>query len=126
MIETRKTYEDKVAAVNAAVDDCIRNDILKDFLTKNRSEVIDMVITEYNQAETMQLFLEEGIEIGDKRGFNRGHKKGLEEGFEEGIYLTTFDFVNEGIITPEFAANRLDLSLEDFFSLQKRYNKEND
>lgn len=111
-------------AVNAAVDDCIQNNILKNFLIKNKSEVIDMCLTEYDEAETMQLFLEEGIEIGDKRGFNRGFDRGHEEGLEEGIYLTMFDFVNEGIITPEFAANRLNLSLEEFFFQMERYNKE--
>ena len=63
-------------AVKSAVDECIRKNILKDFLLKHKSEVIDMCITEYDEKETMTLFYEEGLE--------EGHVKGLKEGRVEG------------------------------------------
>ena len=36
-------------AVNMAVDECIKNDILADFLRKNRAEVVMTSIFEYNK-----------------------------------------------------------------------------
>ena len=39
------------AAVECAVDECIREGILKDFLRENRAEVIAMSIFEYNKEE---------------------------------------------------------------------------
>ena len=38
-------------AVERAVDTCIRQGILSEILRKNRSEVIDMILTEYNEEE---------------------------------------------------------------------------
>ncbi len=43
-------------AVNRAVDECIKNDILADFLRKNRAEVVMTSIFEYNkEAEERKL-----------------------------------------------------------------------
>ncbi len=59
-------------AVEHAVDDCIRNGILSDFLKKNRAEAIDMSILEYDEekhlkneresrlAKLIQIILEDG------------------------------------------------------------------
>lgn len=59
-------------AVIAAVDWCIENGILKDFLIQNKAGVTDMILTEYDEERTMNSYreagraegLEEGIEIG--------------------------------------------------------------
>ena len=42
-------------AINAAVDECIQKNILKDLLIKNRAEVMDMLLTEYNEEKIMSL-----------------------------------------------------------------------
>ena len=39
-------------------------------------------LTEYNEAETMQMFKEEGREEGRAEGLEEGHTKGLAEGRE--------------------------------------------
>ena len=43
-----------------------------------------MCLTEYNEAETMQMFKEEGFEEGFKEGFEKAFKEGFEEAFKEG------------------------------------------
>ena len=72
-------------AVKAAVDECIRDNILRSFLLKHKSEVIDMCITEYNERKTMTLFYEEGIEKGIEQGIELGIEQGIEQGIELGI-----------------------------------------
>ena len=55
-------------AVEKAVDYCIRNEILSDFLSKNRAEAIAMSIFEYDEEKHMQSEREEWREIGRKEG----------------------------------------------------------
>lgn len=57
-------------AIARAVDECIEKGVLADFLLEQKSEVIDVVLTEYDEEKTMQMFkrdaMEEGIELGRK------------------------------------------------------------
>ena len=64
--ENRKTMELKVA-VNKAVDDCIKEEILEDFLREQRAEVIAMSIYEYDQEIHMQVVKEESWEDGQNK-----------------------------------------------------------
>ena len=69
-VETIKTIKKKDKkteiedAVDAAVDEMPDDFLIKKFLLGNRAEVKDMCLTEYNEAETMQQFKEEGREEG--------------------------------------------------------------
>ena len=77
-----KSLED---AVNAAVDDCISNNILADLLVKHRSEVIEMCITEYDEKTIMDGIREEGMKqgiitgeiLGKKNMIYTMHKNGM-------------------------------------------------
>ena len=55
-------------AVNRAVDECIEEGILADILRKNRSEVINMILTDYDEKLHMQTVRKEGYEDGFKSG----------------------------------------------------------
>ncbi|MDE6687376.1 MAG: transposase [Lachnospiraceae bacterium] len=59
------TFEE---AVETAVDYCIRNDILADFLTKNRAEAIAVSIFEYDEEKHLRNEREEGIRLGIEQG----------------------------------------------------------
>ena len=52
------------SAVERAIKECIEEDILADFLRKNRAEVIAMSIFEYNQKEEEELLRREEYEAG--------------------------------------------------------------
>ena len=47
-------------AADAAIRECIQENILKDILTAHRAEVIDMLFTEYDEQEHMAFLKEEG------------------------------------------------------------------
>ncbi|MCI8672545.1 MAG: hypothetical protein HFI89_03530 [Lachnospiraceae bacterium] len=64
------------AAVDQAINDMPENYVIKTYLTGNRAEVKNMCITEYNEAETMQMFKEEGREEGWKDGQIEGRREG--------------------------------------------------
>ena len=59
-------------AVEKAVDDCIKNGILSDFLSKNRAEAIAVSIFEYDEEKHMKSEREEWREIGRKEGHRAG------------------------------------------------------
>lgn len=54
-------------AVDTAIRECIRTNILKDILIKHRAEVINMLFTEYDEQEHMACVKEEGWEEGQNR-----------------------------------------------------------
>lgn len=56
------------AAVDRAIDECIREDILKEFLERNRAEARAMSIYEYDQEEHIRLEREDAYEDGRKDG----------------------------------------------------------
>ena len=55
-------------AVDISINEMPDEYFLKQFLIGNKAEVKDMCITEYNEAETMQMFKEEGREEGREEG----------------------------------------------------------
>lgn len=60
-------------AVNAAVDSCIADGIMKDFLLRHKAEVMNVCITEFDEKVFIEGIREEGLE------------EGLEKGREEGL-----------------------------------------
>ena len=71
-------------AVEKAVDKCIAEGILSDFLRQNRAEVIMLSIFEYDEELHFKTLREEGYESGyaegHESGFSEGHEVGLEQG----------------------------------------------
>ena len=57
-----------------AIDDCIRNQILTDFLRKNRAEVLHTVLFAYDQEEHIRMEKEESLEEDLEKGIDRINK----------------------------------------------------
>ena len=80
-------------AVECVVDECIKEGILAEFLSKNRAEVISMSIFEYDkeleEKKLRKAEYEAGFSDGEKSGhetgFSEGHKSGFSEGRESGF-----------------------------------------
>ena len=67
-------------AVKLAVDECIRNNILSEFLRANKSEVISMSIFEYDKEEEERKLRKAEYEAGVADGFNNGFNNGFNDG----------------------------------------------
>lgn len=63
-------------AVEQAVEYCIRNGILSDFLSRNRAEAIAVSIFEYDEEKHMQSERKEWREIGREIGREEGREEG--------------------------------------------------
>lgn len=70
-VERVRTYQNYMRledAVNRAVDECIKDGILVDFLKKNKAEVISMSLFEYDEKLHEKTLLEIGREEGLQKG----------------------------------------------------------
>jgi predicted transposase YdaD len=70
-------------AVDHTIDEMPEDFQIREFLIGNRAEVKSMCLTEYNEAETMQMFKEEGREEGRAEGIALGTVKRDEEKITE-------------------------------------------
>ncbi len=68
-------------ALSDAVDYCIENGILAEFLKKNRAEVLGMLLEEFDAEKYERTLRSEGKEEGRKEG----KEEGIEEEREDGI-----------------------------------------
>ena len=62
-------------AVERAIDDCIREGVLSDFLTKYRGEVTDMILTEYDEQKHIENEKRWSYEDGRKEGEQTGQER---------------------------------------------------
>ncbi|MBO5081783.1 MAG: hypothetical protein J6C06_04165 [Lachnospiraceae bacterium] len=72
--ENRKTMDLRLA-VNKAVEDCICNGILAEFLKAQRAEVTAMSVFEYDHEKHMRLIKEDGREEGRVEGRREGQER---------------------------------------------------
>ena len=77
------------AAVSKAIDQCIEEGIMGDFLQKNRQAVLQMNCLGLALARSYDDYLEgletKAIKKGLKEGLKEGIERGIEEGIEQGI-----------------------------------------
>ncbi len=75
----KTTEQEKLEAVNAAVDECIRKGILKDILIKNRAEVVAMSFWEYDAERHLKIEKEDSYNDGFQDGIKSEKKNTLRE-----------------------------------------------
>ena len=68
-------------AVEQAIDECIQNDILAEILRKNRSAIMNSILTEWDENEYREFLKEESW----KEGHESGKREGIREGKLDGI-----------------------------------------
>ena len=75
---------DKDHGFENAIKECIKNDILREYLQRKSREVINMLIAEYDYATDIAVQREEAGRIAFVNGIEQGKSLGLAEGKAEG------------------------------------------
>lgn len=101
-IRTYKKKKDIFEAVNQAVDECIRDGILTEYLIRHRAEVLDMCITEYDEKKHL-----ENVK-------NTSWQEGRQEGRQEGEINMIIKLFKKGLLSLPVAARELSMSEEKF------------
>ncbi len=68
------------AAYEKAVEYCIKHDILRDFLRKNRAEVIGMLLADFDAEKYERTIRQEGVEEGIEQGCMDAARRMLQDG----------------------------------------------
>ena len=77
-------YENLELAINRAIDRCIRENVLKNFLMENRSEVVKVTQLDYTFDRQIELEREDARREGREEGIREGREEGIKEGQKEG------------------------------------------
>jgi predicted transposase/invertase (TIGR01784 family) len=80
---------DRSAAIIRAIDDCIRGNVLKDFLERNASEVRNMLFAKWDWDVAKRVWQEEAEE--------RGREEGVTIGMERGVLRTARQMKAKGL-----------------------------
>ena len=76
-------FTDLEEAIRQAIDQCIRENVLKDFLIEHRAEVMHVMTLDFTFERRLELQRAEAAEEGRAEGRKEGRKEGREEGMRE-------------------------------------------
>ena len=91
-------------AIRAAMQHCIRHDIMREYLQSHEWEVFDMVSLVWNDEDAKTAYIRQGEEIGEARGEARGE--------ENAILRNLRSVMNKFHESAEGAMDALDIPLE--------------
>lgn len=101
---TEQDYEDLARAINRAIDKCIKENVLAEFLQENRDEVVQVTTLDYTFDRQIMLEREDALA--------EGRAEGREEGRAEEQRKLLTNMINNGA-TVEVVAELTDFSVED-------------
>lgn len=94
--------EELEEAIELAIDDCINNHVLEDFMKSRRSEVVKVTQLDYTHERRMKLVQQEEYEHGLQQGLQQGIQNGLDVAFHVIAKL------NSGVTPEELIAQGTD------------------
>ena len=77
-----KMHPSTSEAINRAVDECISEDVLKEFLITHRGEVLEVLLTEFDEEKYAKAMKNEGYEAGYSEGRARERKENIKLAIE--------------------------------------------
>ena len=106
------------AAVEKAVDKCIHDGILEEFLQRNRAEVIAVSIFEYDKEEEERKLRKAKFEAGGLSGIEKGIEKGIVRGRQQERQEIAHSLARKGMSVAEIS-DILEVSEKDVLEMVK-------
>ena len=103
-------------AVDRAIEDCIENHVLEDFVRDRKDEVKKMTHLDYTWEKREQMIRKEEFEDGMEQGIAQGIERGIEQGVEQGRFQILIELVCSKLKkgkTPEEIADALEEPVEN-------------
>lgn len=91
-------------AIDTAVQDCIRDHILRDFLLKHRAEVVGMLLEEFDMEEYIKMERRDSYADGLEDGLSKGEAIGLSKGRQSERLHLIFTLLKNGISIEQCAS----------------------
>ena len=100
------TEQELLSDIEKAIDYCIDNNILRDFLKTRRSEVVKNMQLDYT--------FERQIELERADAIEEGREEGRREGRKEGRAREIYQSVSEGDYSMQRGAQKLSMTVDEF------------
>ncbi len=110
------------SAVTCAIDECISEGILAEFLSKNRREAIRVSVLECKFEDVMKILQEEAKEDGYKEGRAEGHAEGETTGRMKAHFSSIQSIMKSFNLDPVQAMDALNIPEEERDILIKQLN----
>ena len=107
--EYNRNSKDLTTAINKAVDECIKDNILKNILESQKMEGINVVLTEFDEEKFENMLREEGREEGRR------------EGLQQGEFIQLCKLVSKKLLPLDVALQESNLSEIEFLELMKKH-----
>ncbi|UTC64709.1 Rpn family recombination-promoting nuclease/putative transposase [Treponema sp. OMZ 788] len=121
-VETVRRWKkaDPQNSFQKAIEECIANNILRNYLTRKTKEVLNMLLAEYDYETDIAVQRAEERETAFAEGIERGIEQGIEQGFTKGSYqkaLETAKNLTEMGFAVEAIAKATGLTIEEIEAL---------
>ena len=111
-----------ICYTDSIINECISKGILSEILRKNRAEVIDMILTEYDENEFRKFLKEDSWKKGHTAGVQDGIQTGIQTGIREIIRTyAELQLPKEQLL--ERLTNGFSLSMEEAEQYIEQYGK---
>ena len=112
LVSRIKAYSKKMDfedAVNKAINECIEEDVLREFLLRRRAEVMNSILTEYDEEQVL-------AEVGQEK-----YEEGRSDGRAEGINALILDNIEDGKSEEEILGKLIKRFLLEDADAKKHY-----
>ena len=107
-------YETLEAAVGRAIDECIEEGVLADFLRRHRAEVISVSIYEFIDDEKF-------LKMQRADAYEEGRAEGRADGIAFGEFKMLYELVGDSLLSLAEAAKKANQTEEEFEAGMKAY-----
>ena len=118
-IRYEKEYGRSKETVVKIINDCIKEDILKEFMMEHKKEVIDIMDVLYDEKVIMESYENELRQEGIQEGMQLGMQQGMQQGMEQGMQQLLIHQFKEKKISAQEGADYLNISVNEFLDLIK-------
>ncbi len=109
---------DMQEALDGAIDYCIDHDILADFLGRYRSEVLGMLLEDFDVEKYERSLKREGYENGYEEGERAGLQRGQEQGIQQEQKMTITKLLSKGMDSRQIS-DLLDIPVEQIDAVRE-------
>ena len=118
-----KKYGYKKVTAEKIVNECIKKNILSEYLVNRREEVIDIMGILFDQDTVTEFYeneiYENGKAEGMQQGMKQGMKQGMQQGMQQGMLKVLIEMVKDKLLSVAEASKRLGVSEKEFMRLAK-------
>ena len=97
------------------IDECINKNILKEFMQEHKKEVVGIMDVLYDQDVILESYEHDLIQ----QGMQKGIQQGMQQGMQRGMQQLLIDQFKHNLVSKEYAANKLNMSVDKFLMLVK-------